>query len=95
MADELDKIRKLMALALNNPNAEEARSAALKAVQLIQAGGFVIASAQPRVSPLYPDLAAFQRAERDRYQSAQAQAQAQSNAYNDLFAQWWQNHGNK
>lgn len=31
----LDKIRKLIALATNNPNEEEARSAALKAIQLM------------------------------------------------------------
>jgi hypothetical protein len=36
MADALDTVNKLMALALNNPNAEEARSAALKAVQMIR-----------------------------------------------------------
>lgn len=37
MADVLDRIRKLIRLALNNPSAEEARSAALKALQLIDA----------------------------------------------------------
>jgi hypothetical protein len=36
MADALDTVNKLMALALNNPNVEEARSAALKAVQMIR-----------------------------------------------------------
>lgn len=35
MADPLDLAKKLMALALNNPNEQEARSAALKAVQVI------------------------------------------------------------
>lgn len=36
MADTTDIIRKLMALALNNPSEAEAMSAALKAVQLIE-----------------------------------------------------------
>lgn len=35
MVDELDKIQKLIALAMDNPSAEESRSAALKAVALI------------------------------------------------------------
>jgi hypothetical protein len=42
MADALDTVKKLMALALNNPNAEEARSAALKAVQMIRAHGIIL-----------------------------------------------------
>lgn len=35
MADTLDTIQKLIALAMDNPSAEESRSAALKAVALI------------------------------------------------------------
>lgn len=46
-ADALDKIRKLMALALRNPNEEEARSAALKAVRLISDHGFAIGRTAP------------------------------------------------
>lgn len=36
MADTIDQIRKLLALALNNPNEEEARSAAMQAARLIE-----------------------------------------------------------
>lgn len=36
MDPRLDKIRKLMALALDNPSEEESRSAALKAVRLMR-----------------------------------------------------------
>jgi hypothetical protein len=35
MADALDRVQKLISLALNNPDEEEARSAAMKAVSLI------------------------------------------------------------
>lgn len=42
MADVLDKVQKLIALALNNPNDEEASSAAMKAVSLIVAANLSI-----------------------------------------------------
>lgn len=47
MSDVLEKIRKLMALALNNPSGEEARSAALKAVQLLRDHDVVLALPAP------------------------------------------------
>jgi hypothetical protein len=50
----LDKIRKLMALALHNPNVEEARSAAMKAVQLIAEHQFAVGRPAP-AAPM-PDL---------------------------------------
>lgn len=42
MADVLDRVQKLIALALNNPNDEEASSAAMKAVSLIVAANLSI-----------------------------------------------------
>lgn len=39
MADRNTQIRKLIALALNNPNEQEAAAAAMKAVRMIGAGG--------------------------------------------------------
>lgn len=51
MADALDTVTKLMALALNNPNAEEARSAALKAVQMIHEHKLLV-SRDARPSPV-------------------------------------------
>jgi hypothetical protein len=56
MADPLDTVQKLMALALNNPNAEEARSAALKAVQMIGAHGFRVerVATTPQPVPMPP-----------------------------------------
>lgn len=52
MADTLDRVQKLIALALNNPDEEEARSAAMKAVSLIVAANFSIegTTAGPNVS---------------------------------------------
>jgi hypothetical protein len=47
----LDKIRKLMALALNNSNEEEARSAALKAVQMMTDLACTISLSQPQQPP--------------------------------------------
>jgi hypothetical protein len=47
MADLLDRIRKLMALALKNPNHAEASSAALKAVALIDAHHVTLLVAAP------------------------------------------------
>lgn len=51
----LDKIRKLMALALNNPNEEEARSAALKAVQMMTDLACTISLSQP-AAPAPPQM---------------------------------------
>lgn len=42
MAETLDRVKKLIALALNNPDEEEARSAAMKAVSLIVADNMTI-----------------------------------------------------
>lgn len=51
MANILDRIEKLVALALNNPNEEEARSAALKALQMMREHKATIT--MPRPQPAY------------------------------------------
>lgn len=47
MAESLDRVKKLIALALNNPDEEEARSAAMKAVSLIVADNMTIEGNTP------------------------------------------------
>lgn len=58
--DTTDIIRKLMALALNNPSLEEAQSAALKAVQLIEKHSIPVGDSIPlkdkRWVPPEPDF---------------------------------------
>ena len=51
MADSLSWVQKLISLALNNPNEEEARSAAMKAVSLIVAENMTIGGANTGQDP--------------------------------------------
>jgi len=66
--DVIEKIGKLMALALNNPNEEEARSAAMKAVRLIKESGLRLV---PAPQPDIQDASwIFERLQRDRERQA-------------------------
>jgi hypothetical protein len=54
MDPRLDRILKLLALATKNPNVEEARSAAVKCLELMVEHGVVITLPAPKVSPAQP-----------------------------------------
>lgn len=57
VADVLDRVEKLMRLALHNPNQEEARSAALKCLQLMDAHRVIITLHEaPRPAPPPPPI---------------------------------------
>lgn len=79
MADPLETVNKLIALATNNPNAEEARSAAFKAVQLIKASGFTVeragnAARAPRMPSVDEFVSEVVRQQQDIRQRQQAAA---------------------
>lgn len=94
MADALDKIRKLKALALRNPNAEEARSAALKVCQLLDEHGVVL-SLPARAQTVQREWYEPQR-ESDIWQAYQYTVQRaeqirqeqKAKARGDLFRTW-------
>lgn len=79
MADPLDTVTKLIALALNNPNEEEARSAALKAVKMIRENGFTLMR-PATVAPPPLARAAYWQDLQDQMARAHAQRQAQRQA---------------
>ena len=64
MADVAEQVRKLLALALNNPNEEEARSAVLMAVRLIEShnlmvGGVTVTQPVRNWTPPDPEFEEF------------------------------------
>jgi hypothetical protein len=91
MADALDTVNKLMALALNNPNVEEARSAALKAVQMIREHKLVVArqGGLQYLAPAGNQQSAYDMFTQQMYEQAQRAAKRQQQRSPIYYEQYW------
>lgn len=94
MADTLDRINKLIALALNNPNEEEARSAAMAAVKSIRENSIVLSekpTAPTFTTPTFqrPAYYPYAGAQPPPYQPPTSEDyQRQADAFREMFEQW-------
>jgi uncharacterized protein DUF2786 len=84
MDPRLDRILKLIRLATNNPSDEEARAAALKAVQLMVEHRVFLSLEAPPAAPIPPPRAP--QSYEDYMRDLQRQQQDASNAQQN---RWW------
>ena len=80
------KAEQLMKLALNTPFNEEARTAAMSAVEIISRHGLIIATDEPRVSATTDFLNRAAAAAKAAHEQQQARARAPQPA--DFFSNW-------
>jgi hypothetical protein len=85
-AEALDRVQKLLQLATKNPSVEEARSAAVKACELIVAHRLIVAvTPQPTAPTTFnaPDWLAQMLRQRQQQQQPAWHQQAQQQAWHD------------